>query len=143
MSFAAELLAEFDADVAAGAEAVFTDYRDLVRAAPTTPRASGNLAAGIEIDPIETSPAGASTDLKSTATTESGADYGTILDRSTGRVVEAADYGHRAFGPIAAAGGPSFIRRFRVTTAHVGWWEQSANEILWAQSAAALDRYNL
>lgn len=148
MSIERDLLAEWDRDVAAGARAVFDDFRDRARTAPATPRDTGRLADGIDFpDGVRGRPASAQViyaDMVSTAVTDRGADYGTILDRSTGRLVEAADYGHTAFGPIRPpVGGRSFLRRFRVTTEHVGWWDAVTTEAIWAQSVRVLDRFNL
>lgn len=147
-SVAAALLASWDADVTAGARAVFDDYRSRVQADPATPRDTGALAAGIDFPGgIQGSPASGtlSQDLVSTAVTEAGADLGTILDRSTGRVVTAASKGKRAFGPIRPplGGNRSFIRQFRVTTAHVGWWDKANNEQHWSRAADQLARFGL
>ena len=125
MTFQQDLLDEFDRDVRVGFERLVDDYVARVQRDPDTPKDTGKLAAGIVARDIRNRPGSASAEVASTRRSDAGADVGTILDRSTGRLVEASDYGKRAFGPFNGDRGPrTFIPRFRVTTAHVGWWEQ-------------------
>lgn len=125
--FARQLLADFDADLETGSRLASRRFVELVRSDRATPKNTGALGDGIEADRPTVGRGVVSVEIRSTATTDAGADYGTILDRSTGRTVEAASYGHRAFGPITPplSGGRQFIRSFRVTTKHVGWWDKS------------------
>lgn len=123
--FRTQLLADFDRDLAAGAEAVFAEFVKTARADRATPKATGQLAAGIIADRPSVRPGLVSATVRSTRRSDRGADIGTILDRSTGRLVEARSYGRQAFGPISPplSSGREFIRAFRVTTKHVGWWD--------------------
>ena len=144
MSFERDLLAEFDRDLARGAQLVADDYVRRLRRDPDTPEDTGRLADGIKADAPKGSAGRVLVTIRSTARSDAGADYGTILDRSTGRVVEAAAYGHRAFGPIRPpVGGMSFLPRFRVTTKHVGWWERANRDRHLVEASQQLSTVNL
>ena len=136
MTLVADVLASWDRDVRAGAQDVFDDYVARVRQAPSTPTDRGRLRDGIEHDGV--SGGGGrdpETTVRSTARSDAGADYGTILDTSTGREVRASDYGHRAFGPFQTpVGGTRFLSSFRVTPAPVGWWAESHDPAVWRAS---------
>lgn len=147
-TFKADLLAEFDRDVKRGHQLVTDAYAARVRAHPAMPRDEGTLAKGVKLDDPSHRPGLASTELRSTARSADGADYGTILDTSTGKLVEASSYGHKAFGPFAkpvpTSSGPTrFLPRFRVTTKHVGWWVKVNDPGLWRRASQELDRVNL
>lgn len=141
MSFQRDLLADFDRDLRRGAELVVEDYVARVQADTATPRDTGKLAAGIQQTGQRFSPGRVITDIASTFRSDDGADVGTILDLSTGRVVEASDYGHKAFGPFAGSG--IFRPRFRVTTAHVGWWKDANRDTHLRSASEQLARVNL
>ena len=134
MTFTSQLLADWDRDVRDGLGLVAETYVGLVRADPATPRDTGALADGIQSDQPHHQVGRSTVDIRSTHRSDRGADVGTILDQSTGRRVDAEDYGHRAFGPFRkpvptrAGGTTRFLASFRVTTAHVGWWE-TANRV--------------
>ena len=143
-TFQRDLLDEWDSDFRKGSEAVFDKYEQMVQKDPDTPRDTGKLAAGIVQQNLRTSVDRATVDIVSTRKSSSGADVGTILDQSTGRVVKASDYGRRAFGPFSGTRGPrTFTASFRVTTAHVGWWEKVNGIDTWNAALTELDRYNL
>lgn len=130
MTFRADLLDQFDRDLRRGASLVADDYVTRVRNDRAVPRETGGLANGIKADTPKISPGRAIITITSTHRSQAGADVGTILDQSTGRLIEAKDYGHKAFGPFrkpvrTKLGSTRFLPRFRVTTAHVGWWEQA------------------
>lgn len=127
MSFARQLLDDFDRDLERGARLMFDEFVRLAQADRATPRATGALADGIRREPVDVRPGRVTTLVQSTARAGSGADYGSILDQSTGRTVQADSYGHRAFGPISPplSGGRQFVREFRVSTKHVGWWDEA------------------
>lgn len=145
VSFAAQLLADFDRDLENAARATTSSYVELVQQDRATPRDTGALAGGIKADPLQVSPGRISTLVKSTHQSDRGADVGTILDRSTGRLVEAKAYGHRAFGPISPPlpGGLEFIASFHVTTKHVGWWEQANKPSHLTQASKQMSRFDL
>lgn len=148
MSLAKELVAEFDSDFAAGARFVFGDYRDRVRAHPAVPEDTGKLKRNLTLVGERVRNGLATVELKALARSASGADYPTILDTSTGRLVKASSYGHRAFGPFrrpvpTSAGPTRFLSQFRVTTLHVGWWDKVNDPRAWLASAGKLERFNL
>lgn len=143
-----ELLAEFDRDLAAGVRAVADDYVQRVRSSSATPRDTGALADGIIADPPRGSAGRIRVTVRSTRKSDAGADVGTILDRSTGRLVEAKSYGYRAFGPIRppvpTRNGPtSWLPQFRVTTEHVGWWEAANPESTLREASQQFARFDL
>lgn len=143
-SFERELLDEWDRDFRNGSELVFDEYVRLVQKDPDTPRDTGKLAAGIIQQDLRTSKDRATVDIVSTYRSPGGADVGTILDTSTGREIRAKDYGKRAFGPFRGTRGPkTFTASFRVTTAHVGWWEKVNPESRWQIALQQLDKVNL
>lgn len=136
--FADQLVAGFDRDLEAGWKLVVDTYVEAIKRDAATPRKTGGLAGDISAVASRVNAGRATADINSTHRTERGADLGTILDRSTGRVVEASDYGKRAFGPInPPVGGLRFLPRFKVTTAHVGWWTAANRAEHWR---AALDQ---
>lgn len=143
-TFQRDLLDEWDRDFRNGSEAVFDEYERIVQRDPDTPRDTGKLAAGIIQQNLSTSKDRATVQIVSTYRSPDGADVGTILDLSTGRVVKASEYGRRAFGPFAGTRGPrTFTASFRVTTAHVRWWEKVNSVETWNRSLNQLDQYNL
>ncbi len=143
-TFQRDLLAEWDRDFEKGSEAVFDEYVRLVQKNPKTPRDTGKLAAGIIQQNFRSSKDRATVDIVSTYRSPDGADVGTILDLSTGKLVKASDKGKRAFGPFKGTRGPrTFTASFRVTTAHVGWWETVNDQTTWLTALDELDRYNL
>jgi hypothetical protein len=147
-SVQAQLLAEFDADLLAGAAAVADDYVQRVRSSSATPRDTGKLADGIIADPPRGSTGRVTVTVRSTRRSDAGADIGTILDQSTGRLVTAESKGHRAFGPIrppvpVAGGSTAWLPHFRVTTAHVGWWEAANPEATLRTASQQLARFDL
>lgn len=144
MSFQAELLAEFDRDLQRGARLLSDDYTSRVQRSPATPRDTGKLAGGIRQTDIRTSRGRVEITIASTFRSDDGADVGTILDLSTGRLVKASDKGKQAFGPFAGSRGPrTFIREFRVTTAHVGWWEKANTDTALRSASGVLASVNL
>lgn len=140
--FTRQLLADFDRDLETGVRLFARRFVDLVQADRATPRASGDLADGIRADRVRVGRGEASVEIASTATSRDGADYGTILDRSTGRTVKAVSYGHTAFGPIKG-GDREFIRSFRVTTKHVGWWAKATRDELVGRASEQFGRVDL
>lgn len=143
-TFSQQLLSDFDRDLDNAAAAATDEFVRLTRRDPATPKDTGRLGDGIRPDPPQRRPGSISVDVRSTATSETGADYGTILDRSTGRRVDAADYGHQAFGPFSKpVGGRRFVRSFKVTTEHVGWWEQATRNDHMRAASEQFARFDL
>ena len=139
-----ELLADWDRDFRRGSEAVFDEYERLVQQNRVTPRDTGKLAAGITQQGLRLSKDRSTVDIVSTYRSPNGADVGTILDLSKGKLVKASDYGHRAFGPFQGTRGRrTFAASFRVTTKHVGWWEKVNDTATWTAAVDQLDRVNL
>lgn len=149
MTFQQELLAEFDRDLERGADLVNTEYVRLVQADPSTPRDSGALADGIEAARPSVTAGRVRTEVTSTYRAPGGADVGTILDQSTGKLVTARSKGKRAFGPFAkpvptrGGGTTRFLPEFHVTTKHVGWWENANDEAHWRAAVNQLSKVNL
>lgn len=144
MSYRVDLLREFDKDFGRGSDAVLKEYRLAVQTDPATPLDTGRLMDGLVYKNRVLRPGFVSAELTSTARSDEGADYPTILDLSTGRRVEAKNYGHRAFGPFKKPwNGTRFLSSFRVTTKHVGWWDKVNNAGNWADAVRLLDRFRL
>lgn len=144
MTYRRDLLADFDADLRRGASAVFDEYVEAVQTDPAMPFDEGRLQEGIvAVDRVHR-PGRSSAVVTSTARSDAGADYGTILDLSTGKLVKASSYGHRAFGPFKKPwNGTRFLPHFRVTTKHVGWWKKVNSPANLADALRVLERFRL
>lgn len=146
MTFARDLVSEFDDDLRRAWPGVVDEYVLAVRTDPAMPEDTGNLSAGITPDVVAARGGRASATVESLARSDDGADYGTILDRSTGRKVTRSGGG--AFGPfkspVPTASGPTrFLTSFRVTTKHVGWWDAVNSDRNWRDALARLSRFDL
>lgn len=147
MSYRRDLLADFDADLKRGAGAVFDEYVEAIQTDPAMPYDVGNLQAGIKAVDVTHRPGRSSAVVTSTARSKEGADYGTILDLSTGKKV-GPKRGGGAFGPfrkpVQTSSGPTrFLASFHVTTKHVGWWKKVNSNRNWADALRVLGRFRL
>lgn len=147
MTLQTDLLAEFDADLAAGWDRFLDEYRLAVRTDPAMPEDTGRLSEGVDYFTRTNARRGSgSASLRSLARSDDGADYGTIIDRATGKTILPKK--GRALGPFRTpvrtrSGSTRFLGAVQQSTKHRGWWAKVNSDRNLADALNVFGRFDL